>query len=132
MEQFVLQPRPHHTFIIASLSLVGLVCFVFLNIWLYKQGQMSAGTTVLLQHTPSNVLGETQTRVSPTGDVTTPVNSFDNLTAVKPFHQGANACDPSGKCNNYSDPQAAGCPVTFTDARCGNRCTDPKTRCRDY
>lgn len=32
-----------------------------------------------------------------------------------PSPSGNLACDPTGQCNVYADPEAAGCPVTFTD-----------------
>lgn len=32
-----------------------------------------------------------------------------------PSPSGNLACDPDGQCNIYENPQAAGCPVTFTD-----------------
>lgn len=35
---------------------------------------------------------------------------------VAPGFEGSLACDPSGVCNNYDDPESAGCPITFYDA----------------
>ena len=32
-----------------------------------------------------------------------------------PSPSGNLACDPTGQCNVYANPQAAGCPVSFTD-----------------
>lgn len=40
------------------------------------------------------------------------------------------ACDPSGECNLYQDPDGSGCPVTFTDDfTCQQACLDPANRC---
>lgn len=39
------------------------------------------------------------------------------------------ACDPSGTCNSYSNPQAAGCPLSFPQSNCQNRCGNPSLWC---
>lgn len=39
------------------------------------------------------------------------------------------ACDPQGTCNSYSDPTAAGCPITFSASNCENRCGNPALQC---
>ena len=40
------------------------------------------------------------------------------------------ACSPSGNCNVYSDTQASGCPITFSDpVSCQAGCSDPANRC---
>jgi prepilin-type N-terminal cleavage/methylation domain-containing protein len=40
------------------------------------------------------------------------------------------ACDPSGQCNVYNDPNGSGCPVTFSDpTACQQACADPANRC---
>ncbi len=40
------------------------------------------------------------------------------------------ACDSAGNCNSYLDPAAFGCPITFKDRYCENKCSDPSLRCR--
>ncbi len=32
------------------------------------------------------------------------------------------ACDPAGQCNSYADPVASGCPMSFFESNCQNRC----------
>lgn len=40
------------------------------------------------------------------------------------------ACDPSGQCNLYQDPQSKGCPFVFTDAQaCQAACSYSAYRC---
>ena len=40
-------------------------------------------------------------------------------------YEGDLACDPSGICNNYENPESAGCPITFYDAGvCQSYCDD--------
>lgn len=39
------------------------------------------------------------------------------------------ACDPQGICNSYSDPDAAGCPLSFSSSNCDNRCSNPVLWC---
>lgn len=111
------------TFAIASLVLVVITAYVFTNIWVYKLGQASinAPSTITKTPTSSDVLGESQSIVPP---------RFSNIVPSTPTL--TTACDPSGKCNNYSDPKSAGCPVTFTNTSCDNLCSDPSKRCRDY
>ena len=51
-------------------------------------------------------------------------------TLTPPPPPGGNyACSPSGQCNVYADPDAAGCPVAYTDSNCLNQCGDPANRC---
>ena len=124
------------TFVIASLVLGGIASYALTNIWLYKLGQLTAntaGTTTIINklqgYLPSSspdVLGESQVRNQPSK---TP-SQGSTFTSIK---KGVTtACDPSGKCNSYSNPTAAGCPTTFTDTTCNNLCSDPAKRCRDY
>lgn len=42
---------------------------------------------------------------------------------------GDYACDQSGACNVYSDPEAAGCPISFAQSDCQNVCSNPAYRC---
>lgn len=47
-----------------------------------------------------------------------------------PTPYNALACDPSGICNVYQDPQSSGCPITFTDPDvCQQACANPANRC---
>lgn len=40
------------------------------------------------------------------------------------------ACDPSGQCNVYYDPEGSGCPITFTEPQaCQQACSNPANRC---
>lgn len=43
---------------------------------------------------------------------------------------GLNACAPGGFCSSYSDPVAAGCPITFADSHCNNACGNPANWCQ--
>lgn len=135
--------RKIKTFVIASVVLGGLACYALVNVWLYRLGQLTAntaGSTTIMNklqgYLPSSpdVLGESQTR--------DPSVETGQKSPSRPASQGSTfqsikkvmttACDPSGKCNNYSNPTAAGCPMTFTDTTCNNLCTDPTKRCKDY
>ena len=40
------------------------------------------------------------------------------------------ACDPAGNCNSYQNPTAAGCPITFNNNSCDNKCYDLSIRCQ--
>jgi len=40
------------------------------------------------------------------------------------------ACGSGGVCNSYLNPDSAGCPITFKDRYCENKCDDPSLRCR--
>jgi prepilin-type N-terminal cleavage/methylation domain-containing protein len=61
-------------------------------------------------------------------DVTPPPP--DASTAPAPSAgPGTYACDPTGVCNSYSDPEAHGCPVTFDDNTCNNACDNPANWC---
>ena len=44
-------------------------------------------------------------------------------------YQGNYACTPGGQCNGYANPQAQGCPVSFSDSACSNQCGNPATHC---
>lgn len=47
---------------------------------------------------------------------------------VAPGYDGSLACDPSGVCNIYDDPESAGCPITFYDGDvCQAYCNDSST-----
>lgn len=76
--------------------------------------------------TPSAVPTSTPTAVPTSTPTPTP------SVAPSPTPSSGNlACDPSGQCNNYGDPVASGCPVTFTDVgACMAACSDPANRCQ--
>lgn len=124
------------TFVIASVVLGGLVFYALTNMWLYRLGQMSVntgGTSTMLDKlqgymssSSSDVLGESQVR----DQLSRPPSQGSTFNSIKKAI--ITACDPSGKCNSYSNPAAAGCPITFTDTTCNNLCSDPAKRCRDY
>lgn len=40
-------------------------------------------------------------------------------------YAGTNACDPSGVCNNYADPEAAGCSQSWAESDCLGLCSLP-------
>lgn len=45
-------------------------------------------------------------------------------------YQGNLACTPGGTCDNYDNPQAQGCPVSFNDAaECTAACQNPANWC---
>lgn len=123
-------------FVIVSLLLGGLSFYALTNMWLYKLGQMSVNTkgnsTTLdkrqgyLPSSSPDVLGESQI-LNPSSQPPIKSSSFQSIKKVM-----TTACDPSGKCNSYSNPAAAGCPINFTDTTCNNLCNDLAKRCRDY
>ena len=117
------QTEKTKTFVLASFVLLAIVGYALTNIWAYKLGQSSVNTAM----TTTNVLGESQT-IEPSVPP-----RFSTITKPSlPAKPTITACDPSGKCNSYGNPSAAGCPVTFTDTTCDNLCSDPSKRCRDY
>lgn len=136
--------RKIKTFVIAGVMLGGLACYALVNVWLYRLGQLTANTassTTIINkiqgYVPSSspdVLGESQTRDPSFGtsqkNSSQPPPQSSTFQSIKKVM--TTACDPSGKCNNYSNPTAAGCPVAFTDTTCNNLCSDPAKRCRDY
>ncbi len=67
----------------------------------YNYGISSKNVTVA---NPSTALG-----ASPSPS---PAASASPQPSASP---GTLACDPNGQCNNYADPQAAGCPIVFSD-----------------
>jgi prepilin-type N-terminal cleavage/methylation domain-containing protein len=47
-----------------------------------------------------------------------------SIYGVSPGYEGDLACDPSGVCNIYADPEGDGCPITFYDPGvCQTYCT---------
>ena len=44
-------------------------------------------------------------------------------------YTGNYACDPTGVCNIYADPIAAGCPIAWDDPNCFNLCGNPANWC---
>lgn len=42
---------------------------------------------------------------------------------------GEFACDREGACNSYSNPELAGCPISFAQANCQGVCANPAYRC---
>lgn len=64
----------------------------------------------------------------------TPVNPDAAFTTPPPTPDisgpGPYACDPLGFCNRYDDnAKNSGCPRTFYDANCLNRCGDKAVQC---
>ena len=54
---------------------------------------------------------------------------FPQPSASPGTYGGDFACDAQGTCNAYSDPQAAGCPISFAQTDCQNVCSNPAYRC---
>lgn len=69
------------------------------------------------------------------GATATPTPTTTGAPTATPI-PGHYACSPGGSCNSYSDPQGAGCPVTYQYPGCLYQgvfqCTDPANRCTQY
>lgn len=46
-----------------------------------------------------------------------------------PFYDGPYACNAAGTCNNFGDPQAAGCPMSWAESDCQGLCGPLENRC---
>lgn len=64
--------------------------------------------------------------VVPTGQLVPTPTSTPYLSPTP----GNYACSPGGFCKVYSNPQDAGCPVTYSDRLCSGQCVYPTNWCQ--
>ncbi|MFC1653591.1 hypothetical protein ACFL1M_01975 [Patescibacteria group bacterium] len=119
-------------YIIYLISFILLTASIFLIYTIIKPSELKTNDKDIVKeinrtNTSPTPSPKTKKNTTPTPKIKPP------QTATKPTptpDPNTYACDPGGNCNNYQNPQAAGCPIFFNSDNCDNRCSDTSTHCR--